>query len=59
MKLKKICVIADGYPYGESNHCVFVRELVSELTKQGIKCDVIVPQMIFQGKKKISPVPLH
>lgn len=55
MKLKKICVIADGYPYGESNHCVFVRELVSELTKQGIKCDVIVPQMIFPGKKKYLP----
>lgn len=55
MKLKKICVIADGYPYGESNHCVFVRELVSELTKQGIKCDVVVPQMISPIKKKYLP----
>lgn len=44
--MKIICVIADGYPYGDSNHCVFVRDLVVEMADLGRKCVVIAPQII-------------
>lgn len=50
-----ICIIADGYPYGESNHCVFVRELVVELAKLGERCIVIAPQMKNHNKKMDLP----
>ena len=50
-----ICIIADGYPYGESNHCVFVRELVIELAKLGERCIVIAPQMKNHNKKMNLP----
>lgn len=46
-----ICVIADGYPFKESNHCVFVRDLVVELARKNVECFVIVPQMMMSNKQ--------
>lgn len=43
--MKKICIVSDGYPYGEGNHCVFVRELVVEMARLGMQCTVIAPKM--------------
>lgn len=54
---KHYCFITDGYPYGENNHCVFVRELVAQLVKEGIRCSVISP-VIWRIGKKIK-VPKH
>lgn len=51
--MKSICVVADGYPYEESNHCVFVRELVVEMARLGMHCTVIAPRM--QGGRKDIP----
>ncbi len=51
--MKTICVIADGYPYGESNHCVFVRDLVVEMARLGVQCTVIAPKM--QGGRSAFP----
>lgn len=51
----KVCIIADGYPYKNSNHCVFVRDLVVEMYKQGVECTVVVPQMIMPCKKSYLP----
>lgn len=53
--MKKICFISDGYPYDKNNHCVFVRELVAQLVKEGIKCSVIAPVMKVSGKKTLIP----
>lgn len=55
MRIKKICVVADAYPYGESNAMVFVKELVTELAKEGLECSVIVPQMVHPGRKIYIP----
>lgn len=55
--MKEICVISDGYPYGKNNHCVFVRELVAQFVKEGIKCSVIAPVMKISGKK--TSIPYH
>ena len=55
MRIKRICVVADAYPYRESNAMVFVRELVFELAKKGVECSVIVPQMVHPGRKKYIP----
>lgn len=51
--MKSICIIADGYPYGESNHCVFVRDLVVEMARLGTQCTVIAPRM--QGSNNSLP----
>ncbi len=53
--MKEICVVADGYPYDKNNHCVFVRELVAQIAKEGIKCSVIAPVMKTIGKKTLIP----
>lgn len=55
--MKEICIIADGYPYKKNNHCVFVRELIAQFAKDGIKCSVIAPIMMLPGKKR--EVPYH
>ncbi len=49
--METICIIADGYPYGESSHCVFVRDLAVEFAGMGKKCTIIVPQIA--GKQKL------
>ena len=54
---KHYCFITDGYPYKESNHCVFVRELVAQLVKEGVQCSVIAPVMTRPGKK--VNIPYH
>ncbi len=53
--MKHICVIADGYPYGQSNHCVFVRDLVVQLAQAGVQCTVIAPQMRIGLHKSSLP----
>ena len=55
--MKNICIISDGYPYGNGNHCVFVRELVAEFAKAGHRCVVICPQ-IYEGRNR-NYLPYH
>ncbi len=55
--MKSFCFITDGYPYKENNHCVFVRELIAQLVKEGVKCTVISPVMWSPGRK--ITIPYH
>lgn len=54
-KRKTICFISDGYPYKDSNHCVFVRELVSKIANDKNECIVICPQMYYPKRQNKLP----
>ena len=55
MSLKKICVIADGYPSEHRVVNAFVETLVNEIVDQGVECCVIAPQSISNYLKGVSP----
>lgn len=55
MKIKKICIITNGYPTKEDPSYAFIRPVVEGLTDSGMECTVIAPQSItgslFRGRK--------
>lgn len=55
MSLKKICIIADGYPSEHRVVNAFVETLVNEIIDQGVECCVIAPQSISNYLKGVSP----
>lgn len=49
MKIKNICLIADGYPSEDRVVNAFVENLVNEFIDQGINCVVIAPQSLTKA----------
>ena len=49
--IKKICVIADGYPSQNRIVNTFVEELIINFSKFGVECIVIAPQSITKSIK--------
>ncbi len=47
-----LCVISDSYPFRKDNSCVFVRDLIVEITKSKIGCVVIAPERLRFKKRK-------
>lgn len=55
-----ICFIVEGYPTPKDPFMPFVKNTVSEMAKQGIKCSVIAPQSITRALfHKVSLRPNH
>lgn len=54
--MKKICIIANGYPTNREPLYAFIKPVVSAFVDAGLQCDVIVPQSItkkiFRKKDK-------
>ena len=55
-----ICFFVEGYPYKGDPFMPFTRELISEISKMGVKCSVVVPQSITRAIAHKLPVrPKH
>ena len=55
MRIKKFCIITNGYPTKEDPSYAFIRPVVEGLTDNGMECTVIAPQSVtgslFRGRK--------
>ena len=51
-----LCFVFEGYPTKEDPFMPFVRELVVQLTLQGMECSVIAPQSITRAYKHKLPI---
>lgn len=51
-----ICFVVEGYPTNEDPFMPFIRNTVSEIAKQGIKCSVIAPQSISRAIAHHLPI---
>lgn len=56
MIIKRLCVIADGYPSKYRVVNVFVENLVNALADQGVQCTVIAPQSVSKSIKRRIPL---
>ena len=59
MPIKSICIISEGYPYGNDPSFSFVEQLVVAFSNNGIKCTVISPQSVSKlvlRRKKTRPL---
>lgn len=46
-----ICFVVEGYPTPQNPTMTFVRELLVQLAKEGVKCSVIAPQSLMKTLK--------
>lgn len=58
-KLENLIFVLDGYPYGGSSACVFVRNLIVAIADMGIHCTVIAPQIMTPGTLKQRRIPYY
>ena len=49
--VKKICIIAQGYPTDKQPWFPFVDQLICAFSDQNVECTVIAPQSIMKGLK--------
>ena len=55
-----ICFVVEGYPTTRDPFQTFVRNYISEISRQGVKCSVIAPQSITRALKHKLPLrPRH
>ena len=58
-KVENLIFVLDGYPYGGSSACVFVRNLIVAIADMGIRCTVITPQIMTPGTLKNRRLPYY
>ena len=57
--VKNLIFVLDGYPYGGSSSCVFVRNMIVAISDMGIHCTVITPQIMTPGTLKQRIIPYY
>lgn len=50
--MKEVCFILDDYPEGDSDACIFAKNLIEIMADSGIKCTVIAPQILIPSAIK-------
>lgn len=60
--MKKICIVAEFYPYKEEQMFTFVQQLAYSLSNEEVECSVVAPQSITKaliGHAKIKPYTVY